>query len=546
MKKLTLVMLCLLASCQKITYQNIPNTALIDSSTSYFKLNPHKIAPLSAELHISSPVPELTITVKGQDGIDSDISYTWKNSTNTVFPVLGMYFDHTNTVILSSPNQEDKVLSVVITNTHSEFIKDISVLQNNRPNNADRQNFLTFLNPVGVLKDLFAVDNYGKIRWYLISSNELHAMKFEHNEETIFSVLDASSPQILTYNMTGKLLKTLKGPQKNSYNTKDATKRFHHDFYTLKNGNTIILDKSRYGVEDLIIELDPKGKVMKEILIGDWIRKSVNGDKNDNSGLERFIYDSENNPSDDLSGTTYPGMPNLANAIDWAHINALSFDEETQTIFLSFRQHGIFAFDYQQETLKWIFIREDYTIPVGNLAFYKLPRDMEFVHQNEKLKPFIINGGPDHPHAITYLSNNKWMVFDNSGNDGDFPQEGSRLMVFSINEEKKTANIHFDYRHLDKNGSFVYSQVVSDIDKTPFDSYIGTFGTKAPFVIAEIDKNKKTIFDLRVNLRGSNEENESDIALPISCPITQLSLNGIMLYRSEYQAIYPSKYLSID
>ncbi|MGL4387806.1 MAG: aryl-sulfate sulfotransferase N-terminal domain-containing protein, partial [Brevinema sp.] len=178
MKNICLFAICLFTSCQKIPFNKVPNSALITASTAYLKLNPHKIAPLSAELHLSKAIAELTITVKGQNGDSSDIAYTWKDSTNKIFPILGLYFDSTNTVILSRPNEEDKILNIVITNKQSEYIKDITVLKNNRPTNNGRENFLTFLNPVGVLKDLIAIDNYGQIRWYMNSSNELHAMKF--------------------------------------------------------------------------------------------------------------------------------------------------------------------------------------------------------------------------------------------------------------------------------------------------------------------------------------------------------------------------------
>ncbi|MGL4561580.1 MAG: aryl-sulfate sulfotransferase [Brevinema sp.] len=543
-----LLVILLFISCQKIPFDSIPNSVLLTNSTPYVTINPYGIAPLSAQLHLAKAVDDLTITVKGQDGVDSDISYTWNKSSNTIFPILGMYFDSTNTIILSSKGKEDKILNIVITNKQSEYIKDISILTNNRKNISERRNFLTFLNPVGVLKDLFAIDNYGKIRWYLQSTNELHAMKFfQTNNEVHFSILDSVIPQILTYSMTGKLINVLKGPKINKYNTKDAKKRFHHDFYIRNNGNILVLDKSRYGVEDVIIEIDPKGKVLKEILIGNWIRKTVNGSSNDNTGLEQFIFDSEQNPFDEYrAASAYPGMPNHKNAIDWAHINALSFDEDSQTLFLSFRQHGVFAFDYQKEELKWIFIRDKYTIPTANLSFYNLPDNVQFVHQIPKLQPYIINNGPDHSHAITWLSNNQWMVFDNSGNDGEFPKEGSRLMVFSIDETNKKADILWEYRHKDTNNSLIYSQIVSDIDKTAFNSYIGTFGTKTPYVIAEINENKNTIFDVRINLRGSNEENDSDVSLPIACPTTRLLQNGIVLYRSEYQSIYPSPYQSID
>ena len=552
MKKILLISVFFITiSCSnnsQITLEQVPDNSTIIKSNNFLKINPHLIAPLSAELHIQAPNTDLTITVKGQDGEDSDISYTWKNATNTIFPILGMYFQYTNTIIISTPALS-KTIQIVITNQASEYITSIEVLVNNRPINEERKNFLNFFNPVSSLKDLFATDNYGKIRWYLSSTNELHAMKFNtSNNEVQFSILNTVAPEVLTYNMLGKLVNIVKGPKEPVYNVKEADKRYHHDFFYRDNGNIIILDKSQYGVEDAILEVDSKGTIVKEIQIGDWIRKTINNNPKDNTELENFIFDSEDNPFDEYaSGIRYPGMPEKQNAIDWAHINAMDFDKQTDTIYLSFRQHGIFAFDYNTETLKWIFIRKDYTIPFTNRLFYNLPDTMDYVYNIPSLAKYILKGinGPDHTHSISFLSNNQFMVFDNSGDDGNYPAEGSRLLVFSVNDETKTATLDWEYRHTNQDGTLVYSQIVSDIDKTPFNSYIGTFGTTAPFPYVEIDANNKVIFDMRLNItaRGTGE---SDVALPIACPTSRLMQNGVVLYRSDYNSIYPSIYKSID
>ena len=551
MKNILLISLFFMTiSCgtNQIALEQIPDNAIITKSNNFLKVNPYLIAPLSAELHILAPNADLTITVKGQDGTDSDLSYTWKNTTNTIFPVLGMYFEHTNTITIAT-SAMTKTIQVVITNKAAEFIESIEVLVNNRPVNEERKNFLNFFNPVGSLNDLFATDNYGKIRWYLSSVNELHAMKFNTtNDEVQFSILNTVSPEVLTYNMVGKLVNTVKGSEIPTYNVKEADKRYHHDFFYRDNGNIIVLDKSQYGVEDAILEVDAKGTIVQEIHIGDWIRKTINNDPKDNTGLENFIFDSESNPIDEYaSGIRYPGMPDEQNAIDWAHINAISFDEATDTLYLSFRQHGIFAFDYNTQTLKWIFMRKDYTIPSGNRIFYNLPDNMVYVYDVPALVPYVLKGmnGVDHPHAITFLSNNQFMVFDNSGDDGTYPEEGSRLLVFSVDEKTMTAKSDWEYRHTNPDGKLAYSQIVSDIDKTPFNSYVGTFGTATPFPFIEIADNKKVLFDMRLNLVAKGA-GESDVAMPIACPTARLIQNGIFLYRGDYASIYPSMYKSID
>lgn len=539
-----------LISCgtNKVSFEEIPNNITLNNSTPYLKLNPYNNAPLSAELHIQEVLEELTITVKGQDGENSDLSYTWENSTNTVFPIVGMYFNFTNTVILSTPTVS-KTLKIVNTNISSDVFKSIEVLVNNRPNNSERKNFLNFFNPVGKLTDLFATDNYGKIRWYLTSTNELHSMKFDtKNNEVIFSILNSVNPKITTYNMVGKIINEILGPKTHSYTVPESDKRFHHDMFKRDNGNIIVLDKSQYGVEDMILELDPKGKIVQEIAIGEWIRKSANGNPNDYTGLENFTYDSKDNPFNEYASTDrYPGMPSEQNAIDWAHINALSFDEKTDTIYLSFRQHGVFAFDYNTQQLKWIFLRSDYTLPEANRVFYNFPDSMEYVYNIPALRKYILKGseGPDHPHAITFLGNNKFMVFDNSGDDGNFPEEGSRLLIFDVDENTMTASIDWEYRHPDQDNSLVYSQIVSDIDKTPFGSYIGTFGSKTPFTYIEVTEDKKVLFDMRLDIRIASA-GDSDIAMPIACPMSRLSQNGVFLYRGDYSSIYPSFYKSID
>ncbi|MGL4367432.1 MAG: aryl-sulfate sulfotransferase [Brevinemataceae bacterium] len=545
-----MIFILFFASCGSnngISFEKIPEKVLLTESNHYLKINPYKNAPLSAELTLKKRLKyPLTVTVKGQDGSASDISYTWHDTNKTQFPIIGMYFDYTNTVILTSGN-DSKQIHIVITEKPASFIEKIEVLTNNRPDTLDRSNFLDFFNPVGTLKDLFATDNFGKIRWYMTSPVELHGMKFkELSNEVAFSILNTESPEILTYSLTGKLLNKINGPKTHKYNVPEADKRFHHDMFYRKNGNIIVLDKSQYGVEDTILELTPEGQIVQEILIGNWIRNSVNNSPDDYTGLTEFTFDTNTNPVDEYtSEIRYPGMPKEKNAIDWAHINALSYDENTDTLFVSLRQHGIFAFDYNMKKLKWIYIRPNYTIPTANLPFYNLPDTLKYVYQIPALKPYILNGkpGPDHPHAITHISNNTFMAFDNSGNDGEFPQEGSRLLVFSV--YSNNAVINWEYRHRDTNKQFVYSQVVSDIDKTPFNSYIGLFGTKVPFTYVEISEDKKVLFDLRLTIKSKNT-GDSDIAVPIACPTSRLLQNGILLYRADYQPVYPRQIYSLD
>ncbi len=550
MKKLLIIMsVFVFVSCSSndMELSKIQDNTIVDKSNSYLKINPYGNAPLSAEIHLANQKEDITITVKGQDP-NSDISYTWKSPSRKVFPVLGLYFDHTNTVVLETPSIT-KTLQVVITDKDPSIIEKIEVLVNNRPNSPERKNYLNFFNHVGKLKDFFATDDYGKIRWYFTSEHELHAMKFHYDsDEVTFSYINSATVEIPTYNMVGKHISTLKGPQTHAYNDvkKDAA-RFHHDMFYRDNGNVLVLDKSVHGVEDVILELDPKGNIVQEILIGDWIRQTVNGDPNDYTGFEHMIFDSENNTFDEYKGgTRYPGMPNTENGIDWAHINALSFDEATETIYLSFRQHGIFAFDYKNQKLKWIFLRDGYTIPAGVRDFYNYPAYIEYAYEIPSLAPYVLKGrGPDHPHAITFLSNNTFHVFDNSGDDGNFPEEGSRIMVFSVDEEKMIGHVDWEYRHKDTDGSLVYSQIVSDMDTTAFDTHIGVFGTQLPFTFIEVDKNKKVLFDIRLDI-PSLGPSDSDIAMPIACPIGRLTQNGVFLYRGDYMPIYPSATYSID
>lgn len=118
-------------------------------------------------------------------------------------------------------------------------------------------------------------------------------------------------------------------------------------------------------------------------------------------------------------------------------------------------------------------------------------------------------------------------------------------MVFSVDPQNMTAKIDWEYRHANNDGSLVYSQIVSDIDKTPFDTYIGAFGAATPFTYVEVDQNKQVLFDMRLDLRHQGPA-DSDIAMPIACPTSRLMQNGIFLYRADYASIYPNTLYSID
>ncbi len=138
------------------------------------------------------------------------------------------------------------------------------------------------------------------------------------------------------------------------------------------------------------------------------------------------------------------------------------------------------------------------------------------------------------------------MVFDNSGNDGMYPEEGSRLMVFTIDETNMTAAVDWEYRHTNQQGELVYSQVVSDMDKSPFGSYTGVWGTKLPFSYVEVDEDKNVIFDMNLNLIKEGAEADADMGVPIACPVTRLFVNGVNIYRHDYESIYPSEFKSLD
>ena len=282
----------------------------------YVVENPYLINPLCALLMFKTKDSvSPTVTVKGKRYAREDLSHSFPAAKVHMLPVLGLYEDFSNTVVVSLPDGSEKEITIQ-TGTLPESVcrcRNIST-------SADylQDNFM-FLTPAG--KNLpTAYDYRGDIRWLL-------------TENTMFDIKRAKNGNILTgssrfcrmpYNSTGLIELNLLGKIYKEYRLPG---NYHHDQFEMEDGNLLVLtqDFHRDTVEDMCVLIDREtGEILKSWDYKTFLPQDVGG-----SGSQ--------------------------DAHDWFHNNAVWYDKATHSLTFSGRhQDAIVNIDFDTGELNWI------------------------------------------------------------------------------------------------------------------------------------------------------------------------------------------------
>jgi len=278
--------------------------------------NPYLINPLCALVMFHTPQKVApTVTVCGKRHDRENLSHTFPEDTFHRLPILGLYEDFANKVVISLPDGTKKEIVIQTEKLPEEVCRCLSVMTS-----ADYlQDNLMFLTPAG--KNLpTAYDYKGEIRWMLL-------------ENTMFDIKRAENGNILTgssrfcrmpYNSTGLIELDMLGKIYKEYRLPG---NYHHDHFEMEDGNLLVLtqDFHRDTVEDMCVLIDREtGEILRTWDYTTFLPQDVAG-----SGSQ--------------------------DAHDWFHNNSVWYDKATHSLTLSGRhQDAVVNIDFDSGRLNWI------------------------------------------------------------------------------------------------------------------------------------------------------------------------------------------------
>jgi arylsulfate sulfotransferase len=424
-----------------------PRPRLLNSNIAV-TLNPYGLTPLAAVADFTTALKcNVQVRVLGEIEVIKNIE---DNSTVHSIPILGLYPNRLNTVILTlyahHGTPETQTLSIQ-TDPLPAFLPDI-VINTAIPNLIEPgMNLSTLSIGMGLsLSYPIISDRNGVIRWFLdLSQYKGSGLPFERIKDGnfVFGIGDS----IYEYDMLGKLANQI---QKPGYN-------FHHDVKELPNGNFIAcVDKqgtmivNSHGLinstGDHMIEVDrTTGSIVTELDL-------------------RKVLDVSRNEQINATG-------------DWFHMNGLWYSASDDCFIISGRNQGVVKVTRDNQ-LKWILAAHHGWGNTGfdGSGFDPTPFLLTAVDASGNPCPSLIQdglAGDDDfdwtwgQHAPMILPNGDFFIFDN-GFERNFLLAGplySRGVEYRIDEDHMTAQQIWDYGK--ERGEDMYSSIISDVDYLP-------------------------------------------------------------------------------
>jgi len=302
----------------------------------------------------------------------------------------------------------------------------------------------------------FMIDAFGKIRWILDYSNHpvlselYYDVGIERLQNGNFYFGESRTDAIYEIDLCGEII--------NSWDV--APYGFHHHLQEKPNGNFLLTTSSNNSVhlngnateKDQIIEIDRQGGGIVNV----WdLRESLNENR------------------------TVWGANVGSSLIDWAHGNAVVFDESDNTIIVSCQRQGLIKLDNENNVV-WILAPHfawGENRRGENLSDYLLaPLDAASSPISDT---DILNGYTNHAdfewnwyqHAPELMPNGNIILFDN-GNWRNYTdtEKYSRAVEYNINTNQKTVRQIWQYGK--ERGIETFSSLVSDVDYLPHSNNI--------------------------------------------------------------------------
>ncbi len=415
------------------------------------ELNPYGRNPLSAEVSFSAREPvDITLKVLGDIPVEKSFTDTkTQRNISNILPILGLYPDEVNRVVLTLENSDSHVVTDTLEIT-TEPLPDFFPTPEINVLNEDRMEPGMHFNEVhiGVAGSFYTYpmifDNNGDIRWYVdLGYHQRITWPIQFNGDgTFFAVFGVT---IVEYDMFGNELNRIVVEENN----------MHHEVIKLPNGNYVVA-VSRVGatmvkneeevtsVEDYIIEIDRNGTIVTE-----WDMAEVL----------------------DVNRTT------LTNGgEDWFHMNSIWYSENDHSLVISGRNQGVVKVDWKNN-LKWILAPHKGWGKAGR--YEKISETAPFLltavdesgtpYSDDVQQGTLENSGFSWvwgQHAPLILPNGNLFIFDN-GYNRNFGSAPSYSMgtEYEIDEDNMTVKQVWSYGK--SRGDELFSSIISDVDYLP-------------------------------------------------------------------------------
>ncbi|MFZ3577946.1 aryl-sulfate sulfotransferase [Virgibacillus sp. DJP39] len=391
--------------------------------------DPYGVAPLTALLKFETTKPtEITITVKGKEKPANITKKLSGYRTTHDVPVLGLYPDYENTVIIKGKTKKGKVTEKELTITTEPLPEEFLKTELIKSNPKKMENGLTFLIPSS--ESPYAVDSNGDVRWYSKLPNSHVFKRMENNNLLYLTEKTNKYNLLLEMDMLGQVFHSYLVTVSNY----DGWGIIHHDAIELPNGNILATthDGSQY-IEDEMIEIDREtGELVDQL--------------NMRNILPTSFYKEYDGPSADDG--------------DWFHHNSIWYDESEEDILVSGRHQSLVM---------------EMSYPKGNIEYILAAHEgWPKEYQKYLLDPIGDNFKfPGGPHSVKVLpdqdkneATKDILVFDNNiavtRGDESVSEEYSRGVQYRINTEEMTVKEVWSYGK--ERGKSFFSKYVSDVN----------------------------------------------------------------------------------
>ncbi|MGL5704935.1 MAG: aryl-sulfate sulfotransferase [Tannerellaceae bacterium] len=418
-------------------------------------------APLSAQVDLSLPIEgRVKVGINGRtDTLCSVTHLSDKYGYNHVVDIHGMYPDALNKVYISLTDKDGNIRLTDSINIQTQSIESILLpkIAITTCNKQQLDGHFIFVNYLGESEVdpvcPFVMDSDGSIRWLLSLKqhpklgNLNGGCGFHRLRNGNFVCGDVISGMIFEINLWGEVV--------NEWSLRSKGYEFHHEIIEIPSGNFIITvsKTSSYHlsgvatIEDVIVEIDRQtGNVVRE-----WdLKESLDEYRNL------------------LKSPAIPGYN------DWAHCNAVLYDEKDNTLIVSSRFQGLVKLTMDNSPVwiasphkGWGQNRKGMSL-AGNLLNPiaedgRAITDAAVLQGDANMSGFDWSWGGHNP---VLLSDGSILMFDNGFSrcyKDDSPY--SRAVIYKVDETNKTIRQQWSYGK--QRGEETYAWAVSGVQYLP-------------------------------------------------------------------------------
>lgn len=408
-------------------------------------LDPTGFAPLTAVIDIETSEPvSLVLRVRGRRGPESDVRRHFAAmSQEHSIPVLGLYADHQNQVELDLLDSSGETLDAreysIQTSPANQNLPEV-MIDVDGPGSVEGMTLVSYFGHAGTRfpNRPFIFDRFGDIRWVLDYAGhpELGDLSYDDGVERLANgnlyFGNQRNDQIYEVDMTGRIVNTWEMPGFG----------FHHEVFEKPDGNFLVTTHNRSvsTIEDHVIEIERTTGAIVRV----WnLRESLD--------RTRRTWSNE--------------------VTDWAHLNAVSYDDRDGTIIVSARHQGLVKLTADNDVV-WILAphRGWETAGDGTDLSSRLLKPLDSTGAPIE-DVGVLSGETNHPdfewnwyqHAPLVTPEGDVMLFDN-GDNRNYTETGpySRAVRYEIDEAAMTVRQVWSYGKA--RGPETFSRFVSDVD----------------------------------------------------------------------------------